>query len=87
MEKVYCKNCKYNGDWFSNRMNYDSHKGWQWCEYKKYIKTNREHSKYVNVKYNKDEIDSSSYPVFKIERNKDGQCKYYENKKKWWKFW
>lgn len=80
--KVYCKNCKFTGDWMFNLF------GWRWCEVK-------ELSSYYKENKDKGTDFTGVFPVFpsflkyrairKTEKNSDGNCKSYRRKR--WKFW
>ena len=84
MKKVNCKNCKWNGGWFSNSLTYDGRKGWQWCEY--FIKNTRRKlfkSKFTGIVEEKE--PAIIRVVRKAKLNSEGECPHY--KRKWWKFW
>ena len=76
-EKVCCKNCKWNGGWFANIINYNNVKGWQWCEYPK------EQEAFISKEFTGLEEREIVCPVRKSELNSKGECPRYE--KKWWR--
>ena len=86
-KKVYCKNCKYNGESMFMGSSY-----WEFCENKQAeadkreelekdrIIEKQEYNKFTDITDNTDKV-----VVAKSDFNEEGKCKYY--KRKWWKFW
>ena len=67
--KVYCRNCKHDSSMFL----------WpsEWCNYEDHTAKKDDFTGTL--------IRAKSWPTKKMERNKDGNCKYYQ--RKWWKLW
>lgn len=63
MEKVYCKNCKWNGGWFYNYFPSEKPNRWPYCE------------KTVSLK---SEYFSDEHFVRRVELNTSGKCPYYQ---------
>lgn len=86
--KVYCKNCKYGGDFFANSLTYQNGiKGWRWCEFPDIeITDDNEYligSAYTGIVTSKRKNRTSVKR--KSEINPDGECTWYKRKR--WKFW
>ena len=88
MDKVYCKNCKYNGGRFTNLFRWNGPiRGWKWCELSIVKELDDWGKKFlVGKEFTGLTIKETKYrgrsTERKADRNPTGECSHY--KPRWW---